>query len=209
MGDIYSQVARVLAWIGQDNYESRYGRAFLPELTSTSVERYCPPGGACPRWQPRGKWQALSSLCSRSYWSRLWIIQEVLLASDLRIQCGSLSFQWEELSNVFHYLQKNLTGFCSPGTKLSIVSSVPFRLEMRRKKRQVAILANNNDDLIPLLDLVDLFKGANCFDDRDEIFGLKSLSPSCCRDAVKTDYSMTREEVINTLIAHHEAGHSQ
>jgi hypothetical protein len=38
MGDIYSQAARVIAWIGQNDYESRYGRAFLSELTSISAE---------------------------------------------------------------------------------------------------------------------------------------------------------------------------
>jgi hypothetical protein len=120
MGDIYSQAARVVAWIGEDDHEARKGRAFLSELASCSVERYCPPNDSCLRWQHRGKWAALSSLCTRSYWSRLWIIQEVLLAFDLVIQCGQLSFQWEEVSNVFHYLRENLTGFCSPEQKHSV-----------------------------------------------------------------------------------------
>lgn len=79
---------------------------------------------------------------------------------------------------------------------------------MRRKKRQMAILEKNNDDLIPLLDVVDLFKGSKCFDERDKIFGLRSLSPTCCRDAVPTDYSMTVEDVINALLAHNEVDHS-
>jgi hypothetical protein len=78
---------------------------------------------------------------------------------------------------------------------------------MRRKKHQMAVLANNNDDLLPLLDLVDLFKNALCFDDRDKIFGLRSLGLPCCKNAVMTDYSMDREGVINTLLAHHEAQH--
>jgi len=98
MGDIYSQAARVVAWIGEDDSEARKGCAFLSELTSCSIERYCPPGGDCQCWQDRGKWATLSGLCTRSYWFRLWIIQEVLLASDLLIQCGPLSFQWEELT---------------------------------------------------------------------------------------------------------------
>jgi hypothetical protein len=180
----------------------------MAELNSIPADRYCPPGRACPCGRHRDKWQALRSLCCRSYWDRLWIIQEVLLASDLRVQFGSLSFQWEELSDVFHYLRHNLTGSCSPDVKLDLVKSVPFRLEMRRKKRQMAILEMNNDDLIPLLDVVDLFEGSKCFDERDKIFGLRSLSPSCCRDTVQTDYSMTNEDVINALIAHNEVEHS-
>jgi hypothetical protein len=187
MGDIYSQAARVVAWIGQANFESSHA--------------------ICTPWHHRCKWEALRSLCSRSYWSRLWIVQEVLLASELHIQCGSLSFQWEELSNVFHDLRQVSTVSCPSFIKLSVVSSVPFRLDMRRKKHQMAVLANNNDDLLPLLDLVDLFKNALCFDDRDKIFGLRSLGLPCCKNAVMTDYSMDREGVINTLLAHHEAQH--
>jgi hypothetical protein len=74
---------------------------------------------------------------------------------------------------------------------------------MRRKQRRMAVLANNNDDLIQLLDLVDLFKDALCFDARDKIFGLKSVSLLCCKDAVETDYSMEHEDVIGVLLAHH------
>jgi hypothetical protein len=78
---------------------------------------------------------------------------------------------------------------------------------MRRKQLRMAVLANNNDDLIPLLDLVDLFKDALCFDARDKIFGLKSVSLSGCKDAVETDYSMEYEDVTNVSLAHHEAKH--
>jgi hypothetical protein len=208
MGDIYSQAARVVAWIGEDDSEARKGCAFLSELTACSVERYCPPGGDCQRWQHRGKWVALSSLCTRSYWFRLWIIQEVLLASDLLIQCGPLSFQWEEISNVFHYLRENLTGFCSPGPKLSVVSSIPFRLEIWRKEHRMAVFANTDHHLVPLHHLVDLFKDSLCFDTRDKIFGLRSLSLSCCKDFVRPDYSMAYKEVIRTLSVHHDAMHS-
>ena len=72
----------------------------------------------------------------------------------------------------------------------------------------MAVLANNNADLMPLLDLLDLFKDALCFDARDRIFGLKSLSLSCGKNAVETDYSMEYDDVINTLLAHNDAEHS-
>jgi Heterokaryon incompatibility protein (HET) len=208
MGDIYSQAARVVAWIGEDDREARKGYAFLSELASCSIERYCPPGGNCQRWQHRSKWAALNSLCMRSYWSRLWIIQEVLLASDLLVQCGPLSIQWEELSNVFHYLRENSTGFCSPGPKLSIVSSIPFRLEIWRKEHRIAVFTDTDHHLVPLHHLVELFEDSLCFDIRDKIFGLRSLSLSCCKDFVRPDYSMAYEEVIRTLSVHHDTMHS-
>ncbi|PMD31001.1 hypothetical protein L207DRAFT_611719, partial [Hyaloscypha variabilis F] len=85
MGNIYSQAARVVAWIGQANYQSDY--PILSHL-SISAERFFWSDSTCPPWKHRCNWQALDNLCSRTYWSRLWIIQEVLLASKLYIQCG-------------------------------------------------------------------------------------------------------------------------
>lgn len=39
----------------------------------------------------------LDELCQRKYWTRLWIIQEVILASNIAIQCGADSCQWFQL----------------------------------------------------------------------------------------------------------------
>jgi hypothetical protein len=181
--------------------------AVLSELASYSVEKYCPPNDSCLRWQHRGKWAALSSLCTRSYWSRLWIIQEVFLAFDLVIHCGQLSFQWEEVSNVFHYLRENLTGFCSPEQKHSIVS-IPFRLEYWRKERRMAVFAGTKHNLVSLHYLVELFKDSLCSEIRDKIFGLRSLSLACCKDFVRPDYSMAYEEIVRNLMVHHDAVHA-
>ena len=104
MGEIYSQAAKVIAWIGKEDEETNRAVAFLSELqTSTSIERYCPHGHTCLSENSHSyNWASLSKLCRRNHWSRLWIVQEVLLASDLHIQCGPLSFRWENVANVFH-----------------------------------------------------------------------------------------------------------
>ena len=213
MGDIYSKASKVLAWIGKEDEQTERAVSFLSGLlTWRSIEKYCPPRRACFSEDSHSyNWASLSKLCCRSYWSRLWIIQEVLLASDLHIQCGSHSFKWENLSNVFHYLAENShsTVFCSPYGKHGIVTSVPFKLEMRRKEHRMAVLQDNCDDFIPLLDLVDLFKDAQCFDPRDKIFGLKSLGLLCCRRAVPTEYkdSVKYKDVLRQLWEHHVTRH--
>jgi len=73
----------------------------------------------------------------------------------------------------------------------------------------MAALQNNSDDVIPLLDLVGLFNDALCFDPRDKIFGLKSLSLLCCRRAVPTEYSdrVEYKDVIRRLWYHHVSRH--
>jgi hypothetical protein len=36
-------------------------------------------------------------LFRRAYWRRIWIIQEILLAQELIVICGSVQFQWTPL----------------------------------------------------------------------------------------------------------------
>lgn len=208
MGDDYSQATTVVAWLGQEDDNSRRGFNFARQMSSISVEKNC-YGSTCQNEQHGAWWQALSSLCSRSYWPRLWIIQETLLASDLRIQCRSLSIDWKELANIFQYLRQNLTGFCAPRSKLSVVSSVPLRLEMQRKQHRGESPVHAHVNRLPLLDLVDLFRDALCLDARHKIFGLRSLSPACCQNAVATDYSLECEDVLNNLLVHNNAEYQQ
>jgi hypothetical protein len=43
-------------------------------------------------------WVALHSLFSRPWWSRAWIIQEVLMAKQLQLLCGKKSIAWQIIS---------------------------------------------------------------------------------------------------------------
>jgi hypothetical protein len=38
-------------------------------------------------------------LCCAPYWSRLWIIQEMLSAQKLIIHCGPVHYKWQELAD--------------------------------------------------------------------------------------------------------------
>ena len=42
----------------------------------------------------------LKDLCERDYWSRVWIIQEIGLASKIQVVCGNYQFPWDSLYRV-------------------------------------------------------------------------------------------------------------
>jgi hypothetical protein len=90
MGRIYSEAERVVAWIGMEDPSAMSTRASTAtghsELriafdclnrlyyskypwASTSLER-----------------EVVERLCHRSYWTRLWIVQEFVLAREIKIQ---------------------------------------------------------------------------------------------------------------------------
>jgi hypothetical protein len=90
MAYIYGQSRRVIGWLGMETGASQ--AAF--KLLSTSYHH------------PRDRrnlaedfdWKALRGLYQRSYWKRIWIVQELCLARQLVIVCGNTEIPWNYLS---------------------------------------------------------------------------------------------------------------
>ncbi|PMD31039.1 HET-domain-containing protein, partial [Hyaloscypha variabilis F] len=78
MGIVYSQAWRVLAWLGLADDDSRLA---FHVCASYLVNKLPAPCDFLLSLTLSGaELKAIQSLCSRAYWSRLWIIQELLLA---------------------------------------------------------------------------------------------------------------------------------
>lgn len=87
MGLIYSYAKSVLVWLGpqadgSEDYfdysptEPRYSRSSILATNHISA--------------------AIASLQRRTYWTRIWIIQEIVLASDVYIYCGERFSHWPD-----------------------------------------------------------------------------------------------------------------
>ena len=50
--------------------------------------------------------QASYALSKRSYWERLWIVPEVLLADGVMLYCGTKSMVWPALHAAAHLLDR-------------------------------------------------------------------------------------------------------
>ncbi|OCT53681.1 hypothetical protein CLCR_10715 [Cladophialophora carrionii] len=86
MGEIYASADRVIAWLGDSSPESEEALNYLEEVSRLLQQRSEETVVGCNDKTPT---RALKHLISRPYWSRLWIIQEVLLAKDALIMVVS------------------------------------------------------------------------------------------------------------------------
>jgi len=117
MGEIYSRAEAVIVWLGADETDledwiwlhstffyalGRYIQNFgLEELQTLGpyapkfLERIevKPPGGsfvAC--------WHSYMNFCRRRRWfSRAWIVQELVKAQKITFECGSMALPWENI----------------------------------------------------------------------------------------------------------------
>ncbi|KAF2098160.1 HET-domain-containing protein [Rhizodiscina lignyota] len=99
MSKIYQNANRVIIWLGKPQ---RHQLANLESLTDKFKQSH---NTGTPIHQGKIHWAtgeklAFEYICNQRYWSRLWIVQEILLAKELVILFGPFEFDWEDLSRI-------------------------------------------------------------------------------------------------------------
>lgn len=114
MGEIYSQAWRVNAWLGPDGSDTTIAMETIKLLSEGVIMEWhrrtftTVPGSAADMLRNRpglstlttAQWTALRSLITRPWFTRLWIRQEVALASKVIVVCGYYRAEWEDVDKV-------------------------------------------------------------------------------------------------------------
>jgi hypothetical protein len=98
MGMIYSQATTVRVWLGLPDHSTRTACRFFSN-PSTAQQLKQRAAALIDLW-------AVLQLCSRKYWERLWIIQEIVLAVRIDIHCGEMILPWEVLGEVLFAVEE-------------------------------------------------------------------------------------------------------
>jgi hypothetical protein len=103
MDQIYKSAKHVIAWLGpEDSFTKeavrtiKYLACLVTDIHAENIEAFS------SRVQQEGQidikmWDALGAVINRAYFSRAWILQEMILAEHLRFYCGSYEISSEEL----------------------------------------------------------------------------------------------------------------
>jgi hypothetical protein len=181
MGDIYRNARRVLAWIGPAADDSDAIFDYLENLSAADDE-------AAKEAREAAAKRALCHLNNRPYWRRAWIKQELILARDITVYCGSKkshnkdSFFW--ISSL--HLIDGVTGY----------EDYIFTLCMHR-------YAQHKGKSETLLELMTRYTNTECLHIRDRVFALYSMAADCQeRGSSIIDYSISIPALFFTLLAH-------
>jgi hypothetical protein len=112
MREIYQQARRVVVWLGLDRGTMSLGMGLLEDLASNEAFWFSNEAGQKlvlgsllnPQFRPR--WESVIQILRNSYWSRSWIIQELVVASDpdIRLLCDSESTSLQVVSQLYNYM---------------------------------------------------------------------------------------------------------
>jgi len=187
---IYPRADRVVVWLGRNKWKSVNPLSQMKDFNDLVLRNM--KTGERRNWSFNGMEVKFLSVWYRfldtSYWNRLWIIQEVVLAKDIVLYLGEASATWED----FYRCCAEIDGKVN---RLSQTSSrIPFQLNRQRDRNTIY--------KVPLFDLVLIFGKSLCTDIRDRIFGLHSLAPQCCSDSTPVEYAVPVSRKCEEL-AHH------
>jgi hypothetical protein len=143
------------------------------------------------------RWSELAALCQTEYWSRVWIVQETVLASKIILHCEdgdkstTSSLDWNDFMQVCQALADLPANWPISESVLAVRECLPLRLESRRGSFSM---------VSPIESLLAIFEDSKCSEPRDKIYGLLSLAENRFRSAITVDYSMTMFEVYIDVV---------
>jgi hypothetical protein len=220
MGKIYNQAKAVIVWLGSSDSASEL--AFKLLSCAEWIEFVKPPMDSAKIVVGTQKLTSFYSILTRDYWTRLWIIQEFLMAKDFTLQCGNdtcTGFRFAWFMEIIRLAGRDFPCMNSdePATldRAAIMdkinTSVPARL-CRLRSVSTGIGKNmppernfgvkSNFEPRSLFSLFTDHRTAKCGDKRDNILGLHSLAINCCKEANPIDYSVTWEVTLRNLVRH-------
>lgn len=198
MDSIYADAKRVHIWLGPEYaiarvfvllhryLKIRHNKSFDNDKFSRKFvnDRLCREG--------------ISRLRSHPYWSRLWIIQEVLLSEDLLVVAGHFSIPWERLPIVEEVAQlasadaRNPLGSSMPVASQTATSNLVFLLTHRSRHQEQRHGSCGHE--LDLIELLRVSATSVCQDVRDKMYGILALIPHDLRMSV--DYQISVNDLF-------------
>jgi hypothetical protein len=212
MGRIYTEAKQVAVWLGESDENSSIVFEFLGNTLQWKRLQDSLAG------RSRAV-RAFYTFCCRDYWSRLWIIQELVLAAKIYLYCGDRSCSWscmpwflDVLENHrppwIRELENSSALHSSRDTRITvraIKTTFPLRILAQRElyiKQQSQKYRLETEQAHPLFILCQEYGEARCEDRRDKVFGLSGIAMDCCKIATPVDYSSTWGQVCQSVLLH-------
>lgn len=186
MARIFSEAKCVIAWLGPKSFDSSLGiRALATEQAghctddvrdvhmSHSDQEYVLREGCRAKEDAQN---AVIDLLNRSYWGRMWVVQEFLLPENLMILCGHNGVWWERIEQ--NFLSKSRTELALFWSRGSLVSDHRetswWNLSEARRRWQTSIRQEIREPHT-LDQLLSQFHRQKSRDVRDRVYALLSL----------------------------------
>jgi hypothetical protein len=188
MRDIYERADLVVAWLGPGNARSDSVIDFINTNTDAILARA--EEVMAEEVKTRIWWLMIEELLMRPWWQRLWVIQEVVVAKDIKICCGSKSLLWVQLGEGIKIAIKNHGKDSVQGDMYSALNRAVELRNIRTRRIRLGSTMLNWKELI-------LRARASLTTQKvDKIYGLLGLATQAQLPGLPVDYDAPVQEVF-------------
>lgn len=180
MGEIYTHCEVTIAWLGQGIAEADSTLPFVRGISSLTRSELQDYYVGHDRRQRQQAWKSVYVLSNLRYWSRVWIVQEVLKPKLILLVYGEHELPWDQLSTFLDNLR--FADPCPAPLPEGLFSSRLNILDQTRDQSSSGCAFASMKDV--LLD----YGSSYCSEKKDRIFALLSLGIG--GDKLKVDYTM-------------------
>ncbi|TPX08072.1 uncharacterized protein E0L32_010272 [Thyridium curvatum] len=207
MRDIYSGAWGVVAWLGEAGGYSDDALDLLETFAGMAEESQQRPFGQLrlpSSFFFGNRFSGLNALMERPYWSRLWVVQEVVLgASATVLRCGDRRMDWVTFCSAIDVLFR---------ADMWLIKDELLRSEQERRSepdakpawstlwlhlvhKDLRILSRYHEEYdgrwLGLRRLLDIACSSECRDRRDKVFALLGMMDPQIAKSLSHDYSMS------------------
>jgi Heterokaryon incompatibility protein (HET) len=209
MGDIYTRASLVTVWLSTsaprqsdmdeitDNFQATLALFQIRRFNSieASLSNNVSQFASIASEREKPSWEAVSKLLDHPYFERSWIIQEVVLASCIRVMYRRVEIDWEIFaSGLLRMGQGNIytgvalrTADAEISPKLKRMGTLGQIEKWRRKRLR--------GDEISFSDIALGIKSFQATDLRDKIFAVHGICGTVSEDLTVPDYSKKLSDV--------------
>ena len=198
MRRLFGKADSVIVWLGEESKDSSAAFDLIsllvaatimePEFNSTDIKKVFQAQDlgrlALPEYSDAA-WKALDTLFWRPWSSRVWIIQEIIVARDASVLCGSSHCQWSHLAMAARYITDH---------SLTAITLVEPRRLIKLVKIGHRFRAGPP---YSLLELLLEARDSYSTDDRDKVFALLDIAEDT--GLLKPNYKQPLVDVYATL----------
>ncbi|KAH6512285.1 hypothetical protein HBI81_231520 [Parastagonospora nodorum] len=141
----------------------------------------------------------LISFFSLPWFTRVWTIQEYVLAQQITIQCGALSINGDIFLAIFNCFEIHVSGCCQQASTFwNHRSSGPFSLSdhIEAVLLMNAIKTHRAQMPVDIIFLASKFWSRRCFDPRDKFYGVSGLLGHA---GIRADYTIPPAELYTRV----------
>lgn len=189
MRKIYQRASNVVIWLG-DGDNTSYGADSLFEV----IKQMNPHNQVIPSPEDRETWTALGQFYNRPWFTRVWCLQEAILAPSAKVMLGEHSTSWEHVGLAATSIRQ------APAPAQDVFNYDALVGVHNAHLMYWLSQDNKSQQYLPFLTLLALTRQFMATDFRDKIYGILGIpttdsNPDAGEPFLRADYTETLSEV--------------